>query len=398
MQEANKVFTVTELNEIISDILQSTFKSITIEGEVASTKKSGTGHLYFNLIDSTSSISVAVFKSTLAGVTFPITNGDKVVISGRLNVYVKTGNYQIIAYKITKKGEGDALQRIEELKERLNKEGLFLPEHKKQLPVFPLVVGVVTSAEGAAIHDIVRVIKARNKCVSILLYPCLVQGESAATSIIKSIKRANIDKIADVLIVGRGGGSTADLLCFSDEKVVRAVYESSIPVVSAVGHEIDYALIDFVSDRRAATPSNAAEICVPVLEEVKEGIQEVLQNLYNNVKVKLDNYALSLQAVDISKFEASIRLLWEPLALECDKVTEEIKEAIMQRLKEASFAFNTEVQTLNVLSPSSVLLRGYSIVKDTKTQEVIKDKDAVKDKESLVITAANGEYNAIVAL
>ena len=264
----DKVFSVSEINSLLKDMLENSFPQICIEGELSNYRPNSSGHLYFTLKDEASQISAVMFRSAAAYLDFVPKDGTKVQCTGRLTVYPARGNYQILITKMTVSGEGAILKMIEERKRRLAAEGLFDEAKKKPLPPFPQTIGIITSPTGAALRDILQIMRRRNKCVSAIVFPSLVQGDGAAESIVHQIKNANNLKKCDVLIVGRGGGSLEDLLPFSDESVVRAIADSNIPVISAVGHEIDWALSDFAADKRAPTPSAAAELTVPQLSDI----------------------------------------------------------------------------------------------------------------------------------
>ncbi|MBQ5877312.1 MAG: exodeoxyribonuclease VII large subunit, partial [Treponema sp.] len=237
----DKVLSVSELNSLLKDVLEGTFPSIKIEGEISNYRPNSSGHLYFTLKDTTSQISAVMFRSNVMSLSFVPKDGVKVQCTGRITVYPPRGNYQILITKMEVAGEGDVLKMLEDRKRRLAMEGLFESQRKRQLPAFPKTIGVVTSSTGAALRDILQITRRRNPCVSVIIFPALVQGDEAAPSIVKQINTANAYNMCDVLIVGRGGGSLEDLLPFSEEIVVRAIAASKIPVVSAVGHEIDWA-------------------------------------------------------------------------------------------------------------------------------------------------------------
>ena len=278
----NQIFSVSQITSFISEILTETFKNITIEGEISNWKPSTSGHVYFTLKDANAQISAVMFKGSTYHLNFKPKDGDKVRCKGSISVYAPRGNYQIIITSMELAGTGNILQMLEQRKQKLvwcqlsriftwaahgrdadkYESASRVSENKKKLPAFPQTIGVVTSPTGAAIRDILNVTKNRNKSVNILVLPALVQGEGADVSIVKMIEAANNYKLCDILIIGRGGGSLEDLLPFSEESVVRAVAASKIPTISAVGHEIDWAICDYSADRRAPTPSAAAEMAV----------------------------------------------------------------------------------------------------------------------------------------
>ena len=304
--------TVSQLTDLIKEFLESSFPDLTIEGEISNYRPSSTGHIYFTLKDDKAAISAVMFKTRSKSLTFTPQDGMKVKVTGSLSVYAQRGSYQIIVNSMEELGTGNILQLLEERKKRLAMEGLFDSENKKSLPFFPLKIGVVTSPTGAALRDILQIVKRRNKLVSVIVLPCPVQGNDAAPYIAQQIKTANEFNIADVLIVGRGGGSLEDLLPFSEEEVVRAVAASEIPVISAVGHEIDWALSDFAADVRAPTPSAAAELAVPLLSEVKETIERSSNELIRGISTKIDNYKILVKSFSPENLELRFRSIEQP--------------------------------------------------------------------------------------
>ncbi len=256
----DKLFSVSEITSLIKDSLEGSFRGVRISGEISNCRPSSTGHLYFTLKDKDAMISAVMFKGRQKGLAFTPKDGMLVNASGNISVYALRGSYQIICDSLEKAGEGDLLAMLEERKQKLAEEGLFDSSRKKPLPLFPSKIAVVTSPTGAAVRDILRVTGRRNSGLNIVILPAPVQGDAAAKKIAEQIRRADEYNLADVVIIGRGGGSLEDLLPFSDEAVVRAVAECSLPIISAVGHEIDRSLSDYAADVSAPTPSAAAEI------------------------------------------------------------------------------------------------------------------------------------------
>ena len=251
----NIVFSVSQITDLIKEILETSFRSIMIEGEISNWRPSAAGHIYFTLKDNNAQIKAVIFRGAAMKLAFRPKDGDKVRCTGNLSVYAPQGNYQIIVNTMEMAGAGNILQMLEERKRKLAAEGLFDENRKKPLPLYPRTIGVVTSPTGAAIRDILNVTKRRNPGMNIIVLPAIVQGDGAAQTICKMIEIANFYQLCDVLIVGRGGGSLEDLLPFSEESVVRAVAASEIPVISAVGHEIDWALCDYSADRNGSSAS-----------------------------------------------------------------------------------------------------------------------------------------------
>ena len=288
----NIVFSVSQITDLIKEILETSFRTITIEGEISNWRPSAAGHIYFTLKDNNAQIKAVIFRGAAMRLNFRPKDGDKVRCTGSLSVYAPQGNYQIIVNTMEIAGAGNILQMLEERKRKLAAEGLFDEKRKKPLPPFPRTIGVVTSPTGAAIRDILNVTKRRNPGMNIIVLPAIVQGEGAAQTICKMIEIANFYQLCDVLIVGRGGGSLEDLLPFSEESVVRAVAASRIPTISAVGHEIDWALCDYSADRRAPTPSAAAEMAVPLLADIKQDLADYKSSLYDSIKQRTEKTRL----------------------------------------------------------------------------------------------------------
>lgn len=387
--------TVSQLTDLIKEFLESSFPDLTIEGEISNYRPSSTGHIYFTLKDDKAAISAVMFKTRSKSLTFTPQDGMKVKVTGSLSVYAQRGSYQIIVNSMEELGTGNILQLLEERKKRLAMEGLFDNENKKSLPFFPLKIGVVTSPTGAALRDILQIVKRRNKLVSVIVLPCPVQGNDAAPYIAQQIKTANEFNIADVLIVGRGGGSLEDLLPFSEEEVVRAVAASEIPVISAVGHEIDWALSDFAADVRAPTPSAAAELAVPLLSEVKETIERSSNELIRGISTKIDNYKILVKSFSPENLELRFRSIEQPLLQRFEDAKDSLilsmNDLLTQRKQQLKIATNT----LEQISPKTILERGYSLVFDEKGN-IIKNANQVKPDSKIIINPAKGKIFANV--
>ncbi|MBQ3024976.1 MAG: exodeoxyribonuclease VII large subunit [Spirochaetaceae bacterium] len=387
--------TVSQLTDLIKEFLESSFPDLTIEGEISNYRPSSTGHIYFTLKDDKAAISAVMFKTRSKSLTFTPQDGMKVKVTGSLSVYAQRGSYQIIVNSMEEIGTGNILQLLEERKKRLAMEGLFDSENKKSLPFFPLKIGVVTSPTGAALRDILQIVKRRNKLVSVIVLPCPVQGNDAAPFIAQQIKTANEFNLADVLIVGRGGGSLEDLLPFSEEEVVRAVAASEIPVISAVGHEIDWALSDFAADVRAPTPSAAAELAVPLLSEVKETIERSSNELIRGISTKIDNYKILVKSFSPENLELRFRSIEQPLLQRFEDAKDSLilsmNDLLTQRKQQLKIATNT----LEQISPKTILERGYSLVFDEKGN-IVKNANQVKPDSKIIINPAKGKIFANV--
>ena len=389
------VFSVSQITSLIKEILESSFQTITIEGEISNWRPSSSGHIYFTLKDNLSQIKAVIFRSAAYKLSFNPKDGDKVRCTGNLTVYAAQGNYQIIISKMEPVGTGNILQMLEERKQKLAKEGLFDSEKKRPLPLFPQTIGVVTSPTGAAIRDILNIAKRRNPKINILVLPAIVQGDGAAQTIIKMIEIANFYKLCDVLIVGRGGGSLEDLLPFSEENVVRVVSSSNIPVISAVGHEIDWALCDYAADFRAPTPSAAAEMSIPVLEDIKIELQDYREDLYNNINRIVKNTRLLIKSFNPDSLEIKFRSIQQPLLNRFEAAKTNLFENIKNKIKDYRNIISNSKTILENASPQTILDRGYSMVTDNKGN-IIRNETQVSAGDEIKITLAKGKLSASV--
>lgn len=379
------VLTVSELTRNIRFSLEENFSSIWVEGEISNFKSHTSGHMYFSLKDEEAQISVVMFRRENMALKFELKEGLKVVIGGRISVYPIRGQYQLYAEKMEPKGVGALQLRFQQLKEKLIKEGLFDEGRKKPIPFLPKRIGIVTSIDGAALHDILHVLGRRFMSANILIAPVAVQGVAAAPAIVEAIEDLNRLGDIDVMIVGRGGGSLEDLWAFNEEIVARAIAASVIPVISAVGHEVDFTIADFVADLRAATPSAAAEIVLPVREELISRISELKLRMKQSVMSELARLREDLDVLTRS------RVLREPLAM---------FEAVFQRLDELKknlagqfsnlILFKKEkiaslIGQLEALGPLAVLKRGFSVAlndagKAIKSYRSVKFGDVIRTK------------------
>jgi exodeoxyribonuclease VII large subunit len=323
-------------------------------------------------------------------------DGVKVQCTGRITVYPPRGNYQILITKMEVAGEGDVLKMLEDRKRRLAMEGLFESQRKRQLPAFPKTIGVVTSSTGAALRDILQITRRRNPCVSVIIFPALVQGDEAAPSIVKQINTANAYNMCDVLIVGRGGGSLEDLLPFSEEIVVRAIAASKIPVVSAVGHEIDWALSDYAADCRAPTPSAAAEIVVPQKIDILNNLQYLSNELYQEMTRRIDKMKSMVKQFNPDNMELKFRSIEQPLLSRLDNAKEAIIQNMMQKVKDTKMLIENCHAILESSSPQTILARGYSMVRNKETQEIITNTKNLTKGTQIEIVPAVGRFTAVV--
>lgn len=390
------VFTVTQITDLIKEMIEGAFPSIIIEGEISNYRPASSGHLYFTLKDDNAQISAVMFRSAASTLSFTPKDGTLVHCTGKLTVYPARGNYQILITKMEIAGAGNILQMLEERKKKLAAEGLFESGRKRQLPAFPRTVGIVTSPTGAALRDILQITKRRNSSVSVVIFPALVQGDEAAESIVRQINAANVFRMCDVLIVGRGGGSLEDLLPFSDERVVRTIAASEIPVVSAVGHEIDWALSDYAADVRAPTPSAAAELVVPLRADIMQDLQSYADDLYNTIRQKVENMKLVVRTFNPDNLELQFRTIEQPLLARFDNAKVALLQNMDTKLKDTKQHIEMCVQILESASPETILARGYSMVREKSTQKIVRDASQTKPGAELEIVPAKGKLTAQV--
>lgn len=389
------VFTVTNLTSLIRDILEGTFSNITLEGEISNFRPNASGHMYFTIKDSGAQISAVMFRGKAAYLNFAPKDGMKVRVTGSVSVYAPRGNYQIIINKMEIAGQGDILQILEERKQRLAAEGLFNEERKKPVPRYAKKIGIVTSPTGAALRDILQITRRRNRGVDVVIFPALVQGEGAAETIAKQIENANDFNLCDVLIVGRGGGSLEDLLPFSEEIVVRAIANSKLPVVSAVGHEIDWSLADYAADMRAPTPSAAAELVVQKQADLIQNLDTYINFFYTEISSKVEKLKLMAKSFSIENLEIRFRTIEQPLLNRLDYAKNALSDGIAEKIKDTRQKIQNCVTVLENASPQTILNRGYSMVK-TAGGKVVRSQEDVAQGEKLEIYPAKGKIEATV--
>jgi exodeoxyribonuclease VII large subunit len=389
-------YTVSQITFLIRDLLEAEFLNVTVEGEISNFRPSSSGHLYFSLKDEEAILSVVMFKSRLGGLGFQPADGLKVKATGTVSVYAKRGNYQLICETLVRSGEGEILAMLERRKQKLAALGLFDPQRKKALPLFPARVAVVTSPTGAAIRDILRVLKRRNAGLNLLILPAPVQGEGAAEIIARQIRTANAFRMADVLIVARGGGSLEDLLPFSEESVVYAIAESRIPVISAVGHEIDFTLADFAADVRAPTPSAAAEMVSASRVELVRSIGALQQGLCDTLLGRLEKARLRLEQFSPEDLERQLRYFLQPYLLSLDEARQGLAQALEDRLRDHRHRLELLAEALAAASPLGILSRGYAVVTHQRTGRALLSPAPVKLEDLLDIRLARGGLTAAV--
>ncbi len=354
---ALKPVSVSQLNDYISRVLMTDplLGNISVVGEISNLKYHSSGHVYFSINDANSKINCFFPSSYVRNLNYELGDGLEVIINGYINVYKKGGTYTLFVRSITVAGEGNLAMAFQLMKDKLEQEGLFAPEHKKPIPSFPSKIGIVTSETGAAVQDILKIITSRNQLVNIVIFPVQVQGEGAAADIARMIDRTNNDPDCvdiDTLIVGRGGGSTEDLWAFNEEVVARAIFRSEIPVISAVGHEIDFTISDFVADRRAETPTAAAEMAVPDLREIERKLEKFKADLLVqlNNKVKVDKLTM-------------------------DSVLADMRRTLEMRIYQYQRQLETAKLILDENNPKNILGKGYSILEDESGRVISSAED-----------------------
>ena len=386
--------TVTQLNKYLKDRFDEdeNLNAILVKGEISNFKNHYTGHLYFTLKDETSLIKCIMFKSYAEKLQFKPKDGMKVMVFGTVSVFERDGVYQIYCKSMMEDGMGDLHEKFEQLKAKLETEGLFDEKHKKSIPVFPKVIGVLTSQTGAVIRDIINVSSRRNPNVYIRLLPVPVQGPGASEQIAEKIKIMNEKKLADVIIVGRGGGSLEDLWPFNEEIVARAIYNSEIPIISAVGHETDFTIADFVADLRAPTPSAAAELAVPDIFELKQKIQNY-QNRYRiALKKKLEVMKLRLEKVMKSRAftDPKRKIIDDSILL--DNLVKRLEKTIKDLQNSKTNKYKELIAKLDTLSPLKTLIRGYSLTE--KDGQIVKSVKQINKGDLISIRFTDGKKEA----
>lgn len=368
---------------------------LSIEGEISNFTHHYSGHMYFSLKDDKSRIKCVMFKGDNQNLDFKPKDGNKVVVTGSVSIYEKDGSYQVYVKKMAPLGKGDLHKAFEELKAKLEKEGLFSSEHKKDLPRFPKKIGIVTSSTGAAIRDMVSIIKRRFPPCDILIYPALVQGDQAPKDIIKGLKYLESREDVDLIITGRGGGSFEELFPFSDEELARYIFSMKKPVISAVGHETDFSISDFVADIRAATPSMAAELAVPdkraLLDELKSlgyGIIRSVDDKLNSLDNELSSHGRSLKFLNP---ESILR----DRKLEIDSILKEVEFKLIKKLMTMDKKLTTIKNRINLLNPSIPLEKGYGIIYDD-LGNIVKSVSRINKDDRINIRLQDGSIKTLV--
>ncbi len=417
----DKIYTVSEITQLIKLELEGAFRLLWIEGEISNFRRPHSGHLYFTLKDEMSQLSVVIFRSEARRVPFELKDGLQVICKGRINVYEPQGIYQLITEVIEPKGKGALQLAFEQLKERLKNEGLFDPRFKKKLPLLPKKVGLVTSRTGAAIIDILRTLERRFARIHIVIYPVRVQGEGAAEEIVEGIDYLSSLPDIDVIIVSRGGGSIEDLWAFNEEAVARAIWRCEVPVISAVGHEIDFTISDFVADIRASTPSVAAEMVIEKEEAFVDRIENLERRMihyqqyflqgasqrvfslihhraFQDFRLKLLNLQQKIDKLEMSAWDA-IKAKHQMLKETKSQVAlleEKMNGVLKRRLQNLLGTWQRLAAQLHNLSPLNILKKGYALCWSDGTQRLIRRIEEVKKEEDLTVSFYKGEFVCFV--
>lgn len=389
--------TVTKLNQYIKNKIDQDeyLNNVLVKGEISNFKHHYTGHMYFTLKDENSLIKCIMFKSYTAHLNFVPRDGMKVRILGTVSVFERDGVYQIYCKAMQEDGLGDLYTKYNELKNRLELEGLFDKSHKKKIPYMPRIIGVLTSQTGAVIRDIINVSTRRNPNVYIRLLPVPVQGEGAGEKIADAIKLANENNIADVLIIARGGGSLEDLWPFNEEVVAREIYASKIPIISSIGHETDFTIADFVADLRAPTPSAAAELAVPEIDEIYEKVLEFQKRYKLDLKKKLELIRLRYEKCMKSRaFSEPLQNINEKY-IKIDRITQKLNTNIVQKLNKNRNESINLISKLDALSPLKTLTRGYCIV-TSKEGKTVNSAKILKKEDTINLKFKDGIVGAII--
>jgi exodeoxyribonuclease VII large subunit len=392
-KQETRIFSVTELSELIKARLEPEFSGVWVTGEISNFKIYSSGHAYFSLKDENSQLRAVSFYIAGQKLKFTVEDGLKVIVYGRLSVYVKRGEYNIIVERIEPAGKGALQLAFEQLKERLAKEGLFDESRKTPIPVFPERIGIITSLDGAALKDILSILEAGEVDAQILIYPVQVQGESAKREIAGAIEwlNAHEDRL-DVLLVGRGGGSLEDLWAFNEEIVARAIVSSRIPVISCVGHETDYTIADFAADLRMPTPSAAAEYIVKNRRALSDHLVQLQKRFSSNLNYTLSNLAQRMKsAMSSPVFLKPVMLVEQKMRL-VDELSENLNGSIGHILEIKSRDFKILAEKANMLSPLNVLSRGYSISWKLPGNTVVKDAGVLAAQDLVRTRVNSGEF------
>lgn len=388
----NTVFSVTDLNRYAGEVLSSdpVLSNVKVRGEISGLKKYPSGHIYFSLKDKESQVNCVAFRGNAAHFSFVPDNGMSVLVTARASLYDRDGRFQLVVYDMEKDGIGDLFAAFERLKVRLGDEGLFDPAHKRKIPQLPRRIGVVTSPKGAVIHDIIHILSRRFPNFDLLIYPSAVQGQTAAAELKKGIEWMNASKTCEVIILARGGGSMEDLWCFNDESLARAIYHSEIPVISAVGHETDFTICDFVADLRAPTPSAAAELVMPLKPELEERISQSRERLKRTLLHAVEIRRNRLAGLSGTRSVSAVERKLEYSGQRLDNLHLDLMRVLKKRVENSGHRLEKSIINLDALSPLKVLSRGYSISQDEESGKILTSIHGTEPGHHIRIQLADG--------
>ncbi len=389
--------TVSQLNTYVKSLIENDARLafLNVSGEISNFKNHfSSGHWYFTLKDKDASIRCVMFRSSASRVKFDVTDGLSVIIRGRVSLYEKDGQYQFYAEEMHPLGEGDLSLAFKQVKEKLEKEGLFDAESKRRLVAFPKKIAVITSETGAAVRDIMNILNSRYPAAQVVMCPCLVQGEAAAADMIKTLDRVyRLDGI-DTLIIGRGGGSAEDLHCFNDEALARKIYESPFPVISAVGHETDFTVCDFVADVRASTPSHAAELATPDAADLKNRVALYKSSFKNTLVAKYNSHYSYFELLKNNVSAANFTKACEKRQLDLDRITDKMSDTLNRRALSCDATLRALTARIDALSPLKVMSRGYSLV--SKDGRLINTTENVQKGDNITLSLCDGDIDCAV--
>ncbi|MBR6148465.1 MAG: exodeoxyribonuclease VII large subunit [Lachnospiraceae bacterium] len=392
-----KAYTVAQINSYIKNMFSQDYllNAVSVKGEISNCKYHASGHIYFTLKDKSSVLACVMFAGNRTkGLSFPLKEGMQVIVSGNIDIYERDGKYQLYARNITQDGIGELYEKFERLKNELSQRGMFDPMYKKPIPALVKRLGVVTAPNGAAIRDIISISKARNPYIEIILYPALVQGEGAVNSIVKGIKMLEMIGV-DAMIVGRGGGSLEDLWAFNEEAVAQAIFDCDVPIISAVGHETDTTIADFVADVRAETPSAAAQIAVCQIKNVTESIEELKRRLYKNISVSIESNRnrVELKKSNLLRLSPKRQIADRRFRLMQDE--EHLKKSMLDIISMKRHELMIRSERLNGVSPLEKLKQGYSYAVDANSKN-INSIERVNTGDSFDLYVTDGIISAAV--
>ncbi|MBP7055663.1 MAG: exodeoxyribonuclease VII large subunit [Candidatus Omnitrophica bacterium] len=391
-KEEKHIYTVSEITRYMRAIIEDSFPAVWVEGEISNFVLHSSGHMYFSLRDSNAVLKSAMFSRANAKLKFRPKDGMKVICFGKMSLYEPRGDYQLIVEDIEPKGVGALQLQFQELKEKLMKEGLFDESHKIPVPHLPTRIGIVTSPTGAAIHDILNVVRRRFANIEIIINPVRVQGEGAKDEIAEAIRDFNRFGAIDVMIVARGGGSLEDLWAFNEEVVARAIYDSELPVISAVGHEVDYTISDFVADLRAPTPSAAAELVIPRKEDLSTAVESAVVRLKHALIAKIDILEERVKALSDSYILRQPLNVIEQHEQRIDDLRKDLADRMGHIVDMRGENFRLLAGKLGVLNPLAILNRGYSITTNLADGFIVKDASRLKEGDKVETKLATGKF------